>query len=58
MLMRKRLIVLVLTLAAFAATISAPPELSARTCPTDTYPIDCGNGGRIICCPINAICVC
>ena len=57
MLMKKKLIVLVLTLTALAAALSASSQ-SARTCPENTYPIDCGTGNRIICCPDNAFCVC
>lgn len=53
--MRKKLIALAFALAAVAAS-TAPTASAAPKCPDQTFPIDCGH--RIICCPINAICVC
>jgi hypothetical protein len=53
--MRKKLALLAFALAAVAAA-SAPSQAAQSTCPKNTRPIDCGT--YILCCPLNAFCVC
>jgi len=53
--MRKKLVVLVLALAATAAASVISPA-AAATCPKNTRPIDCGT--FVLCCPFNAFCFC
>ena len=53
--MRKKLALFVFALAATAAA-SIPSPSAAATCPKNTRPIDCGT--YVLCCPINAFCVC
>jgi hypothetical protein len=52
--MRKKLIILVLALAAAAAGTLTPA--SAKTCPSGTYVFQCAN--FTVCCPIGALCHC
>lgn len=56
--MRQKLIALAFALAAIAASIAPAPAAAGPNCPENTFPIACSQGQRIICCPINAICVC
>jgi hypothetical protein len=53
--MRKKLVLLVLALAAVAATSVITPAF-ATTCPPNYLPVDCGD--YTICCHRFSVCIC